>query len=110
MYVEFFFRRERSVENSVESVEFHTQKGLENLNFKLSPQSFPLVENSRGIYRVYTGGFVENFLSCAKPTDNPRAGRQSYSITAAGMKIWGESERKSASSMAKKVGLCYTLK
>ena len=61
MYVEFFFRRERSVENSVESVEFHTQKGLENLNFKLSPPSFPLVENSRGIYRGYTGGFVENF-------------------------------------------------
>ena len=110
MYVEFFFRRERKVENSVESVEFHTQKGLENLNFKLSPPSFPLVENSRGIYRGYTGGFVENFLSCAKLTDNPRAGRQSYSITAAGMKIWGESGRKSASSMAKKVGLCYTLK
>ena len=61
MYVGFFFRREENVENSVESVEFHTKKGLENLNFKLSPPSFPLVENSKGVYSVYTGRFVENF-------------------------------------------------
>ena len=40
----------KTVENPVESVEFHPENRLERLSFELSPQGFQLVEKTGRVY------------------------------------------------------------
>ena len=90
-----------TVENTVESVEFHPESGRRCLIFEHFPRSFQHVEKKSLFYKVYMDSNVENF--CRKKSTNkmtnglPSAGRD---------KIQAE---KKGNPMAKAGRLCYTL-
>ena len=50
-----------TVENSVESVEFHPESGRGCLIFEHFPPGFQHVEKMGGFYKTYMGSNVENF-------------------------------------------------
>ena len=100
-YGEFCTGEILTVENPVESVEFHPESGRRCLIFEHFPRSFQHVEKKSLFYKVYMDSNVENFCR-KKSTDKmtrglPSAGRD---------KIQAE---KKGNPMAKAGRLCYTL-
>ncbi|WP_238316761.1 hypothetical protein [Faecalibacterium gallinarum] len=53
--------KSQPVENSVESVEFHTENRLIEWTFSLFPRGFPHVENKKGCLQLVYRPNVENF-------------------------------------------------
>lgn len=58
--------RKKSVENSVEKVEFHPENRLVGWNFSLFPPGFQHVEKKDPVYNGYTGRNVENFCPAGR--------------------------------------------
>ena len=91
----------KTVENSVESVEFHPKSRRGHWIFEHFPRTFQHVEKIDGIYKVYMDSNVENFCR-KKYTDKMTRGLPSADRN----KIQAG---KKGNPMAKAGRLCYTL-
>ena len=87
----------KTVENSVESVEFHPESGRERWIFEHFPRAFQHVEKIKGIYKAYMDSNVENFCR-----------RKNYGENAHTLPGRNSGVEKTGNSMAKNRILWYT--
>ncbi len=89
----------KTVENSVESVEFHPKSRREHWIFEHFPRTFQHVEKIEGIYKVYMDSNVENFCR-----------RKNYRENAHTLPGQNSGAEKTGNSIAKNRILWYTSK